>query len=246
MGKNLRNIIRENIYGILGTLAFHMILVIIFLLIKISSTRNLIDSLIMIEFEESEILEDLDYTPTERDIEFEHYVADYLENARSNIPVNVAERVDEQISTNRYVDEVLDELDENRNEEWLKSQERLQDLLDRESEDMIVENEDNQPSDDPGIFEGKTNIFYSLENRYHLRLPVPVYKCEGEGVVEVQILVDQRGLVVNANVPDLGNTMNEICLVEAARDAALRTRFNSNFEAPVRQQGTITYYFQAQ
>lgn len=246
MGKNLRNIIRENIYGILGTLAFHMILVIIFLLIKISSTRNLIDSLIMIEFEESEILEDLDYTPTERDIEFEHYVADYLENARSNIPVNVAERVDEQISTNRYVDEVLDELDENRNEEWLKSQERLQDLLDRESEDMIVENEDNQAPDDPGIFEGKTNIFYSLENRYHLRLPVPVYKCEGEGVVEVQILVDQRGLVVNANLPDLGDTMNEICLAEAARDAALRTRFNSNFEAPVRQQGTITYYFQAQ
>lgn len=246
MWKKLRNIILENIYGILGTLAFHMILVIIFLLIKISSTRNLIESLIMIEFEESEILEDLDYDPAERDIEFDHYVADYLENARSNIPVNIAERVDQQISTNRYVDEVLDELDENRNEEWLKSRERLHDLLDRESGDMIVENEDNYEQGGPEIFEGKTNIFYSLENRYHLSLPVPVYKCEGEGVVEVQILVDQRGQVVNADVPDLGNAMNEICLAGAARDAALRTRFNSNFEAPVRQQGTITYYFQAQ
>lgn len=246
MWKRLRNIIHENIYGILGTLAFHMILVIIFLMIKISSTRNLIDSLIMIEFEESEIQEDLDYTLTERDIEFEQYVADYLENARSNIPVNIAERVDEQLSTNRYVDEVLDELDENRNEDWLKSQEKLQDLLDRESDDMIVENEDQQALDDPGTFEGKTNIFYSLENRYHLRLPVPVYKCEGESVVEVQILVDQRGMVVQAQVPDLGDSMNEICLAEAAKSAALKTRFNSNFEAPLRQQGTITYYFQAQ
>jgi len=246
MWKRLRNIIQENLYGILGTLAFHMILVIIFLMMKISSTRNLIDSLIMIEFEESEIQEDLDYTMTERDIEFEQFVADYLENARSNIPVNIAERVDEQLSTNRYVDEVLDKLDENRNEDWLKSQEKLQDLLDRESEDLIVENEEKQALDDPGIFEGKTNIFYSLENRYHLRLPVPVYKCEGAGVVEVQILVDQRGMVIQAQVPDLGDSMNEICLAEAAKNAALKTRFNSNFEAPLKQQGTITYYFQAQ
>ncbi len=246
MWKRLRNIIHENLYGILGTIAFHMILVIIFLAIKISSTRNLIDSLIMIEFEESEIQQDPDYTPTERDIEFERYVADYLEDARSNIPVNVAERVDEQLSTDRYVDEVQDELDENRNEDWLKSQERLKDLLDSRSEDMVVENEEEQSSVEPGKFEGKTNIFYSLENRYHLRLPVPVYKCEGEGVVEVQILVDQRGLVVQAQVPDLGSTMNDICLAGSAKEAAMKTRFNSNFNAPLRQQGTITYYFQAQ
>jgi hypothetical protein len=246
MWKRLRNIIHENLYGILGTIAFHMILVIIFLAIKISSTRNLIDSLIMIEFEESEIQQDPDYTPAERDIEFERYVADYLEDARSNIPVNVAERVDEQLSTDRYVDEVQDELDENRNEDWLKSQERLKDLLDSRSEDMVVENEEEQSSVEPGKFEGKTNIFYSLENRYHLRLPVPVYKCEGEGVVEVQILVDQRGLVVQAQVPDLGSTMNDICLAESAKEAAMKTRFNSNFNAPLRQQGTITYYFQAQ
>jgi len=246
MLRRYRNIIQENLYGILGTIAFHMILVIIFLVIKISSTRNLIDSLIMIEFEESEIMEDPNYIPLERDVEFEHYVADYLEAARSNIPVNVAERVDEQISTNRYVDEVLDELDESRSQEWLRSQERLQDLLDRESNGMIVENENNQLSEDQGVFEGQTNIFYSLENRYHLRLPVPVYKCEGEGVVEVQILVYQRGMVVQVQVPDLGDTMNEICLAEAAKNAALKTRFNSNFEAPVRQQGTITYFFQAQ
>ncbi len=96
------------------------------------------------------------------------------------------------------------------------------------------------------VFSGKTNIFYSLENRYHLRLPVPVYKCEGSGVVEVQILVDQKGYVVNAQIPDLGESTNEICLAEAAKTAAMNTRFNSNFEAPLRQQGTITYYFQPQ
>ena len=242
----IRNIIIENLYGILGTLAFHMLLVIIFLMIKISSTKSLIDSMILIEFEESEIQEDQDIVRTEIDPVFEQYVADYLENARSNVPVNIAERVNEQLSTNKYVDEILDELDDKRNEDWLKSQERLQDLLEMESGDMVFENVEGQIQDDPGVFEGQTNIFYSLENRYHLRLPVPVYKCEDEGIVEVQILVDQRGNVVQAQVPDLGDSMNEICLAEAAKSAALKTRFNSSFNAPVRQPGTITYFFQAQ
>lgn len=241
-----RNMIIENLNGILGTLAFHMALVIVLLVIKISSTRNLIDSMILIEFEEQEITEKQDMMPAERDPAFEQYVADYLENARSNIPVNVAERVNEQLSTDRYVDEVLDKLEENRNEDWMKAQERLQDLIEMESENIIYESEEKQKNDDLGVFEGQTNIFYSLENRYHLRLPIPVYKCEGEGVVEVQIIVDQRGHVVQAQVIDLGDSMNDICLAEAAKTAAMGTRFNSNYDAPLRQQGTITYYFQAQ
>ncbi len=236
----------ENLNGILGTLAFHMLLVIVLLVIKISSTRNLIDSMILIEFEKPEITEEQDMMPAERDPAFEQYVADYLENARSNIPVNIAERVNEQLSTNRYVDEVLGELEENRSEDWMKAKDRLQDLIEMESENIMYESEEKQKNDDQGVFEGQTNIFYSLENRYHLRLPVPVYKCEGEGVIEVQIVVDQRGHVVQAQVPDLGDSMNDICLAEAAKTAALETRFNSNFDAPLHQQGTITYYFQAQ
>jgi len=241
-----RNMIMENLNGILGTLAFHMLLVIVLLVIKISSTRNMIDSMILIEFEEPEVTEKQEMVTAERDPAFEQYVAEYLENARSNIPVNVAERVNEQLSTDRYVDEVLDELEENRDQDWKKAQERLQDLIDRESVSIMSESEEKQENDDPGVFEGQTNIYYSLENRYHLRLPVPVYKCEGEGVVEVHIVVDQRGYVVNAQVPDLGDSMNDICLTEAAKTAALETRFNSNFNAPLRQQGIITYYFQPQ
>ena len=88
--------------------------------------------------------------------------------------------------------------------------------------------------------------FYELEFRYHLKLPVPVYKCEGDGIVEVKIAVDQKGRVVQAEVDKPGDEFNEICLAEAARRAALLTRFNGDFGAPVRQEGTITYHFIAQ
>jgi hypothetical protein len=246
MKGRIGNILNEHLIGILGTVIFHLVIVIIFLVFKIASVRNLMDAIITIDFEETE-LQDFPINPVqEKDIEFDQYVADYLESERSNIPVNVAARLDEQLSTNRFVDELTEEMSLNRSEEMLRSEERLRELQEMESEENIIAEADEPEDKDPVVFKGKTNIYYSLENRYHMRLPVPVYKCEGFGIVEVQIFVDQKGYVVNAMVPNLGESMNDICLAEAAKIAALATKFNSNFDAPLRQQGTITYHFQPQ
>jgi hypothetical protein len=246
MKRRIWHILNENLIGILATLIFHLILVIIFLVFKITSVKNLMDTIITIDFEETE-LQELPIEPIqEKDIEFDQYVADYFESERSNIPVNVAAKLDEQISTDRFVDELTEEMSFNRSEEMNRSEERLRELQEMESDDNIIAEADTPDSKEPIVFKGKTNIYYSLENRYHLRLPVPVYKCEGFGIVEVQIFVDQRGYVVNAQIPNLGDSMNEICLAEAAKTAAMGTRFNSNFDAPLRQQGTITYHFQPQ
>jgi len=246
MKGRIGNILNEHLIGILGTVIFHLVIVIIFLVFKIASVRNLMDAIITIDFEETE-LQDFPIDPVqEKDIEFDQYVADYLESERSNIPVNVAARLDEQLSTDRFVDELTEEMSLNRSEEMLRSEERLRELQEMESEENIIAEADEPEDKDPVVFKGKTNIYYSLENRYHMRLPVPVYKCEGFGIVEVQIFVDQKGYVVNAMVPNLGESMNDICLAEAAKIAALATKFNSNFDAPLRQQGTITYHFQPQ
>jgi len=247
MAGKLKHIINENLSGILGTLAFHMLIVIIFLIIKISATHSLMDTVILIDFDEEEETEqEIIEKEIELDPDFEQYVADYLDAARRNIPVNVADRLNEELSTEKYVEELMDEMDEDRSEDYLRSNERLQELLEMEEEDIIVEGEENEDDTEPEIYQGPTNIYYSLENRYEVRLPVPVYKCEGEGIVEVQIVVDQRGRVVQVGVDNLGDSLNEICLAEAAKAAALSTRFNSNFEAPARQRGTITYHFQPQ
>lgn len=247
MARKFRDIIDENLSGILGTLAFHMFIIIVFLIVKISSTRSFMDNIILVDFEEDELTEqEILEREIEMDPEFEQYVADYLEEARSNIPVNVAERLNEELSTENYVDDLLDEMDDNRSEDYRRSNERLQELMEMEEGDIQVESGDEEEEADREIYRGPTNIYYSLENRYDLRLPVPVYKCEGEGIVEVQIAVDQRGRVVQVSVDAPGESSNEICLSEAAKKAAMSTRFNSDFDAPVRQKGTITYHFQPQ
>jgi hypothetical protein len=246
MKRRIWHIINENLVGILATIIFHLVLVIIFLVFKITSVQNLMDTIITIDFEEPELQEMPIQPLTEKDIKFDEYIADYLESERSNIPVNIATKLDQQISTDKFVNELTEEMSSNRSDEMIRSEERLKELEEMESEDNIVAEADTPVEKNPVVFKGKTNIYYSLKDRYYIRLPVPVYKCEGFGIVEVQIFVDQKGYVVNAQVPNLGDSMNEICLAEAAKIAAMGTRFNSDFDAPIRQQGTITYHFQPQ
>jgi hypothetical protein len=246
MMSRVRKIFNDRLISILVTIIFHMVIVIIFLTLKVTSIQNLIDNIIMIDIEEPRVSELIINPPSAEDARFDQYLAEYLESERSNVPVNIAAKIDEQISTNHFVDEVEDEMSLNRSEEMIKNQERLRELQEMESENAVIAEGDSSKVSKPQVFNGKTNIFYSLKDRYHLRLPVPVYKCEGSGIVEVRILVDQKGFVVSVQIPDLGNSMNEICLAEAAKTAALNTRFNINYGAPARQEGTITYYFQPQ
>jgi hypothetical protein len=234
----------ENATGILGTIAFHMLLAIVFLMIKISSERSYLDSIILFDIDEETAEEQL--SEDIPDTEFEQRLADYLEQARSNVPVNLARNVEEELSTEKYVRELEQELNENRPESWEEMQERLKELEEISREELIMEAEDETKPEEREPYTGPTNIYYALENRHHRRLPVPVYKCQGSGMVEVGIVVDQKGRVVHAEIKQSGSGATETCLAEAAREAALRTRFNTDYQADNRQVGSITYHFIAQ
>lgn len=242
--KKMHEWMQENATGILGTIAFHMLLAVIFLIIKISYEKSYLDSIILFEIEED--LAEKQVEEEMPDPEFDQRLADYLEQARSNVPVNLARNVEEEISTEKYVRELEQEMNENRPETYEEMLERLKELEEISKEELIMEGKEDAPPDERESYTGPTNIYYSLENRYHLRLPVPVYQCEGSGLIEVSIVVDQKGRVVHAEPGQPGATSNEICLAEAAKKAALRTRFNADYQAAVRQAGTITYHFIAQ
>jgi hypothetical protein len=235
--------IRENAAGILGTIAFHLVLILIFLVIKISTEKKRMEELIVVDFDQTQVKDQPE--PESPDPEFEEKLARYLAEPRSNVPVNLARQIDRELSTENYVEELEQDLDANRPGEWQETQERLKELEDMQKEELIMDGEETK-QEPPVPYEGPTNIYYELKNRYHLRLPVPVYKCEGAGLVEVKIAVDQRGRVVQAETDKPGDTANEICLAEAALSAAYGTRFNADYNAPVRQIGSITYYFIAQ
>ncbi|MDR3350689.1 MAG: hypothetical protein LBN98_03430 [Prevotellaceae bacterium] len=91
-------------------------------------------------------------------------------------------------------------------------------------------------------YKGPSVLSYDLGGREHLSLPVPVYQCLGGGDVAVQIEVNQRGYVTSV-VIQIAASVDNLCLYEAAKRAALRSRFTVDANAPVKQKGNIVYRF---
>lgn len=84
---------------------------------------------------------------------------------------------------------------------------------------------------------------YLLGGRRALDKVIIVQDCNQEGIVVVDIDVDRDGNVTKAIPGVRGTTNNSRCLLDPARQAALRTKFNSDPNAPARQMGRIIYRF---
>lgn len=96
------------------------------------------------------------------------------------------------------------------------------------------------------FYVGKSRVEYFLAQRYRVKLPIPVYKCEGGGTVEVAIFVNSKGTVVNAELIKERSRSGSDCMKEAALNAALTSVFSENLDAPAVQQGRIVYQFAPQ
>jgi TonB family protein len=94
-----------------------------------------------------------------------------------------------------------------------------------------------------GLSTGGGGINFTLAGRNQVSLPKPEYNADVAGTVVVEIRVNRDGKVTNA-VPGVkgSNTLNE-SLLEAAKKAALKARFNAKSDAAYTQAGTITYHF---
>ncbi|MGQ7868882.1 cell envelope integrity protein TolA [Sunxiuqinia sp. sy24] len=86
-------------------------------------------------------------------------------------------------------------------------------------------------------------ISFSLGGRSAQSLPKPYYPGNEEGVVVVQVTVDKYGKVTTAEPGARGSTTYNAQLLSAAKQAALKAKFNLDESAPAFQQGTITYRF---
>lgn len=85
---------------------------------------------------------------------------------------------------------------------------------------------------------------YNLAGRKALSKPIKKPNCEEEGTVVVNIEVNQNGKVIKAQVGGVkGSTSSAACLEKAAKEAALKTRWNADGKAPSKQRGTIIYKF---
>lgn len=114
------------------------------------------------------------------------------------------------------------------------------------SEKDEIKEEEKQEAPQTVFFVGKSRVEYFLAERYRKKLPIPVYKCEGGGIVEIAISVNRRGNVVNAEVVKERSRSASDCMQKAALNAALTSVFSERPEALVIQQGRIIYQFAAQ
>ena len=87
---------------------------------------------------------------------------------------------------------------------------------------------------------------YSVPGRSPLQKFVPSYKCKVQGVVRVNIKVDQKGKIQTPEIDETKtNTQNE-CLTLEALEYARKWIFDQNFSGPLRVSGWIEFKYIAQ
>jgi len=90
---------------------------------------------------------------------------------------------------------------------------------------------------------GENGTAYQLGGRSVAFKAKPIYNTQVEGKVVVMITVDRLGNVINAITGAKGSTTLNKQLLQRAKAAALKTKFDPKQTAPTNQQGKIVYLF---
>ncbi len=242
--RKFREIYKRNIYGVMGTLVFHILLFAAFLLAEVDMKGNVQEEELLIEFPEEllnepEVPEEEQTKPEEPMPNDPSSQLSETQSSRTNIASKQIME-SEEFFDEEYTQEVeaARQLASDVNEQLSKE------TIDLEDIEMPVETTDGMEPDSINnvVYTGESNIVYYLENRYHRSLPIPVYLAQGGGKVVVDIKVNRNGKVIEAE-PRKNRSIRDDQIYLYAKAAALRTLFNSNMQAPEIQSGTIHYTF---
>ncbi len=135
---------------------------------------------------------------------------------------------------------VQDRLDANRASN-AKAAAEAEAMMQRKPAPEKVKGKSDIPSDQTNV-KGKVTVSYELDGRRASYLPIPAYKCEGGGEVVINIVVDDNGDVISADVDRTSSTRNR-CVNDTALEFARSSRFQLNSEWESKHKGTITYIF---
>jgi hypothetical protein len=249
----VKEIYRHNIYGVMATLSFHII-VLVFLLIfqlelKDPSPQDIIEldfrdlSMKIPEPEPEKKKESEAAAPSQKTAGANKLASNRAVNDAAKGSDNNASPSNDPFFDKAYQNEIAaaKRLVSDVNQTLAKKIPEIGDIP------MPVDNAEGKTREEvrQSNFKGKSNIHYSLENRYHARLPIPVYLAEGGGEVTVDIVVGRDGRVLKAE-PRMNPAITDMNILAYAKQAAEKTWFNEDPNAPERQKGTITYMFLAQ
>ena len=225
-----------------------MVVLIILVFVKVEGLKNDRELGIELEFEEKTIEEIL--AEEELDVQ-----ADWLDqvlrerelSSNRAVNLNAENQFNEAISTNEYVQDLLEQIEMARVQEDREKLEELQAILASADYEPPAE---EITEDETGDYSGPTTITYEFleepRKRGKVMLTIPVYRCEGSGMVRVAIQVARNGEVTNAEVMEPMVGVDRICFANAALAAARSSKFRIEINGPEKHGAVISYTFIAQ
>jgi len=238
--------LEEHQIGILTTVAVHLLLISVVLVLKIRTNVER-EYHVMIDLSQIQTMLD-EVMPELQQMNAQEYVQTLQQeyNIRT-IPVNTAET--------RAVENIEKMIRDIKTEENIIDPPPIQDTpaeIASSVDEKLNENEariyeDKFPMNATGeriVYRGPTTVSYDLSGRRHISMPAPIYKCRSGGTIVVDIEVNGNGYVLTAGINKTKSNSDDPCLIESAKNYAERSRFDQSSIA--RQQGSITYIFQAQ
>jgi hypothetical protein len=244
-----KRFLKDNLVAILYTLIFHLVVLIILIFVRIEGMKNGRELGIQLEFEEQTIEEIL------AEEEMVDVPDDWLEqvlrqrelSSNRAVNLNAENQFSEDISTDDYVQDLLDQIEMARNQQDKERLEELQAIL--ATADYVPPPEESDAGSD-SEYTGPTTITYEFleepRQRGKVHLTVPVYRCQGSGLVRVDVVVARNGYVVEAKVREPIKGEDRTCFADAAVTAARTSRFRIELNGPEKHRALITYRFIAQ
>lgn len=249
----MKGFLGRNINGILGTILFHLTIIVVAMAFKVNTPLSEKEETYMIidtEFLEeiSQDKEDIEKDKqTLDDIEIEKYFNDIKNVGSSSNKMNYQdiESMSQDEMRKMYEAEMLKEKYGDDYEKMMNS--TYKDFLTETPEPNKPKNNqntENNSSNAGSNYSGAALVYVELDNkdRGQLDIKVPVFTCKGGGRVVVSISIGSDGAVKSASVVSSNATGEETCINDAAKSAAMRSRFTSIAGAKT-EGGKITYSF---
>jgi len=244
----VKRFVKDNLVAILYTLIFHLVVLIVLIFVKVEGLKRDQELGIKLEFEEKTLEEILAGEETDVPAEWMEQIMRLREQSSNRaVNLNAENQFSEDISTNDYVQDLLDQIEMARNLEDREKLEELQSIL--ASADYVPP-ADETTDQDATEFTGPTTITYEFidepRQRGKVLLTIPVYRCQGSGLVRVKITVGRDGHVLDAEIKQPIEGGDRVCFANAALAAAFSSQFRIEINAPDKQHAVITYTFIAQ
>ncbi len=253
----MKNISKEKIIGIVGTVVFHLLVVLLLLFIVMERPPLEPEAGLSVMMGEDFAMTEVEMAPAPPKPQVQPKPQEpkpekplITQNDEESISVDSAKSA--ELEKEKMLAEQEAER-KRREEEAMKKAASLManafgkgNSMGSKGNDYIDEGADGAPQGnmETGEKEGSGMGSWDLAGRALAgdgKLPLPAYNVQEEGRVVVTITVDPDGNVVNARIHPRTNTTAQ-ALRTAAINAAKRARFNTTGGVN-NQEGTITYYF---